>query len=80
MDIGRPVDKYPTSDLFSNIVIHNTLSICGKMADWGTRDPRRVLGLHRLVGSYVVLIRWAALDRFMRWARRWACAGARPTE
>ena len=28
----------------------------------GTQDPRRVLGLCRLVISHVVLIRWAALD------------------
>ena len=41
MDIGRPVDKYPVGDFFPNIVIHNSLSICGKMAGWETRDPRR---------------------------------------
>ena len=27
---------------------------------WGTWDPRRVLGLHHLVGSHVVLTQWAA--------------------
>ena len=54
--MGRSVDKYPTRDLFPYIVIHNTLSICGRVADWGTRDPRQVLRLHRLVGFRVVLI------------------------
>ena len=35
------MDKYPMLDFLPNIVIHNILSICGKMADWGTRDPKR---------------------------------------
>ena len=56
MDIGRSMDKYPTGDFFPNIVIHNTLSICDRMASWETRDPKRVLGLKPLVGSRVVLI------------------------
>ena len=49
------------------------------MARWpagGTRDSTRVLGLPCLVGSRVVLIQWAALGRFMRRGRQWACAGA----
>ena len=46
----------------------------------GSRDPRRVLRLHRLVGSRVVLIHWVALGRFMRQGRQWACAGAGPIE
>ena len=50
------MDKYLAGDLFPNIVIHNTLSICGRVAGWGTQDPRIVLRLHRLVGSHVVLI------------------------
>ena len=50
------MDKYLASDFLLNIVIRNTLSICGRMAGWGTRDPRRVLGFYRLVGSCVVLI------------------------
>ena len=54
--MGKSVDKYLARDIFPNIVIHNTLSICGRVADWGTRDPRRILRLHRLVGSRVVLI------------------------
>ena len=54
--MGRSVDKYLARDLFPNIVIHNTLFICGRVADWGTRDPRWVLRPHRLVGSRVVLI------------------------
>ena len=50
------MDKYPTSDFLPNIVIHSTLSICGRMADWGTWDPRRILGFYRLIGSRAVLI------------------------
>ena len=46
----------------------------------GTGDPRRVLGLHCLVSSRVVLIQWTALGRFMRWARQLACAGTEPIE
>ena len=69
------MDKYPVSNFFPNIVIHNTLSICGRMVGWGTRDPKSVLGLHLLVGSRVVLTQWAALGCFMRWARRGACGG-----
>ena len=56
MDIRRFVDKYLVSDFFPNIVIHDTLSICGRMADWGIRDPRRVLGLYHPVGSRMDLI------------------------
>ena len=73
------MDKYLVGDFFPNIITHN-LSICGRMAGWGTRDPIRVLGLYRLVGSHVVLIQWVTLDLFMRWARRWACVGAGPTQ
>ena len=72
------MDKYPTRDFLHNIVIHNTLSICGKMAVWGTRDPRRVPGLYRLIGSRVVLIWWAGLGSFMRQARLWACTDVEP--
>ena len=43
-------------DFFPDIVIHNTHSLYGRMTGWGTQDPRRVLGLHSLVGSCVVLI------------------------
>ena len=50
------MDKYPVSDFLPDIVIHNTISICGRMAGWGTRDPKRVLGFYCLVGSRVVLI------------------------
>ena len=50
------MDKYPASDFLPNIVIHNTLSICGRIASWGSRDPKQVLGFYRLVGSRVVLI------------------------
>ena len=39
------MDKYPASDFLPNIAIHNTLSICGRMASWRTRDPRWVLRL-----------------------------------
>ena len=54
--MGRSVDKYPAGDLFPNIVIHNTLFICGRVADWENRDPKQVLRLHCLVSSRVVLI------------------------
>ena len=50
------MDKYLSSDFLPNIVIHNTLFICGRIAGWGTRDPIRVLGLYHLVGFRVVLI------------------------
>ena len=50
------MNKYHASDFLPNIVINNTLSICGKMIGRGTRDPRQVLGFYRLVGSRVVLI------------------------
>ena len=80
MDIGRTVNKYLVSDFFPNIVIHNILSICDRMASWETWDPRRVLGLHYLVDSRVVLIQCATLGLFMRWHRRWAYAGAGPTK
>ena len=49
------MEKYPTSDFLPNIVIHNTLSICGRTAGWGTRDLRRVLLFYQLVGPRVVL-------------------------
>ena len=50
------MDKYPAHDFLPNIVIHNTLFIYGRMAGWGTRDPRRVLGLYYLVGSHTISI------------------------
>ena len=74
------MDKHPARDLLPNVVIHNTLSICSRMAGWGTRDSRRVLGLYCLVGSHVVLIWWVVLGRFMRQAKRWARVDARPIE
>ena len=74
------MDKYRARDFLLNIVIHNTLSICGRMVGWGTWDPRRVLGLYRLVGSRVVSIWWVVLGRFMRRARRWARADVGPIE
>ena len=54
--MGRFVDKYLVGDFFPNIVIHNTLSMWDRVADWGTRDPEWVLRLHHLMGSLVVLI------------------------
>ena len=80
MDIGRFMDKYHACDFLPNIVIHNTLSICGRMTGWGTRDPRRVLGLYLLVGSRMVSIWWASLGRFMRQARQWVRANTGPIE
>ena len=44
------------------------------MADWGTRDPIRVLGLHRLCSFNIV----GRLDRFIRRARRWTCTVVGP--
>ena len=43
------MDKYLVSDFLLNIVIHNTLFICGRMAGWGTRDPK---------GSRILLFGW----------------------
>ena len=37
--MGRSVDKYAVGDIFLNIVIHNTLSICGKVAARGLGIP-----------------------------------------
>ena len=54
--MGRLVDKYLVGDFFSNIVIHNTISMCDRVADRGTRDPEWVLRLYHLMGSLVVLI------------------------
>ena len=34
-----------------NIFIHNKFPICGRMAGWGTRDPKQSLGLYCLVSS-----------------------------
>ena len=51
------MDKYHAFDFFFfNIVIHNTLFIYGRMAGYEIRDPKRVLGFYRLVGSHIVLI------------------------
>ena len=44
-------------------IIHNELPKYGRMADWGTRDPRRGLKLSSLVSSLMVLIRQADLGR-----------------
>ena len=62
MDSRKSVDKHPACDFLPNIVIHNILSICGRMDNRGTRDPRRGLKLSRLVSSRMVLIRRAGLD------------------
>ena len=51
------MDKYPICIFLLNIFIHNKLSIFGRMAGWGTQDPRRGLELYRLVSSHMVLIR-----------------------
>ena len=73
------MDEYPDRDSLPNKFFHNKLPICGRIAGWGTRDPRPDLGFFCLVGSRMVLIWWAVLS-FMRRARRWACAGAGPIE
>ena len=64
LEIRKFGDKYLLC-IFS----HNKFSICRRMASWGTRDPRRILGLNRLVDSRVVLILCAVLGHFMRLAR-----------
>ena len=74
------MDKYHARDFLHNIVVHNILSICGRMVGWGTRDPRRVLGLYCFVGSHVILIWWVVLGHFMGQARRWVYVDARPIE
>ena len=74
------MDKYPVYDFLPNIVIHKTLSICGRMASWDTQDPSWVLGFYHLVGSRLVLIWWAVLGCFMRWSKRWAWVDAGPIE
>ena len=63
------MDKHHARDFLPNIVIHNTVSICDRMAGWGTRDPIRGLKLSRLVSSHMVLIRQVGLGRCMMWAR-----------
>ena len=50
------MDKYLARNFLLNIFINNKLPICGNMADWGTRDSKRGLGLYRLVSSRMVLI------------------------
>ena len=57
MDNGRSVDIYPVHNFLLNIFIHNKLPICGRMAGWGTRDPRQGLRFQCLVSSHIVLIR-----------------------
>ena len=51
------MDKYPACNFLLNIFIHNKFLICGRMADCGTWDLIRGLGLYRLVSSGIVLIR-----------------------
>ena len=63
-------------DKYIFCIIHNKLSICDRMAGWGTRDPRRGLKLSHLVSSRMVLIRQAGLGRCMMWARRRTNTGA----
>ena len=50
------MDKYLANDFLPDIVIHNTLSICGTMIGWGIWDPIRVLGFYCLIGFHMVLI------------------------
>ena len=38
------MDKYLARDFLLNIDIHNTLSTCGRMASWGTWNPKQALG------------------------------------
>ena len=57
------MDKYPTRNFLLNIFIHNKLPIWSRMADWGTRDFRRGLGLYHLVSFRMVLIRDGVQNR-----------------
>ena len=66
-------------DKYLVCIIHNELFICGRMAGWGTRDPKRSLKLPCLVSSLMILIRQAGLGRCVIQVRRWASAGAGPT-
>ena len=76
MDSGRSVDKHSACDFPHNIIIHSTLSICGRMAGLETWDPKRGLKLSCLVSSRMVLIRQVSLDSLHdaglsgRWAYR----------
>ena len=72
----RSMDKHLPRDFLPNIVIHNILSICSRIAGRGTRDPKRGLKFSRLISSRMVLIRWAGLGRCMMRSRQWACTGA----
>ena len=70
MDTRRSVDKHLVRDFLPNIVIHSTLSICGRMAGRWTQDPRRGLKLSRLVSSHMILLWQAGLGHCMMQARR----------
>ena len=77
LEARKSVDKYLLQRIFGlNVFIHNEFSKCGRIAGWGTRDPRRDLRLSCLDSSCMALIRLANLGRFMMRARRWANAGA----
>ena len=65
-------------DFLPNIIIHNTLSICDKMADRGPRDLIQGLKLYRLVSSCMILIRRASLGHCI--IRTQAYVGARLIE
>ena len=80
MDIRRSVDKHPVCDFLPNIVIHNILSICNRMAGRGTWDPRRGLKLSYLVSSSIIQIRRAGLSCCMMRAKRRACTDIGPIE
>ena len=51
------MDKYPARNFLLNIFIHNKLSICNRIVNWGIRDPKWGLGFYRLVSYRMVLIR-----------------------
>ena len=75
----KSVDKYLLPRIFRlNIFIHNEFSKCGRMAGWGTQDPRHDLKLSCLDSSCMALIRQANLGCFMMRARRRVNAGAEP--
>ena len=79
LETRKSMDKYLLPRIFClNVFIHNEFSKCGRMAGWGTRDPRRDLRLFCLDSFCMALIRQANLGRFMMPARRRANAGVGP--
>ena len=69
------MDKYSMYSFLLNILIFDKPLVCDGKVGWGTRDPRWVIGMYRLVGSRVVLLYRATLGHFLWRAKQWACVG-----